>query len=123
MVTVKPQLSSAIKLFGVFAVAFGLLVTESHGAVQSKIAFLILPALGAYFSTTEMLPMVVHFIIFFEILLVSVFWPVSFLSKALIMITIFWYLKEFPEYGIRNLVFTAMILFITIISAPVIQQF
>lgn len=123
MVPVKPQLSSVIKLFVAFAAALGLVVFESHGSVQSKIAFLLLPALGAYFSASELLPMVVHFIVFFEILLVSVFWPVSFFSKALIMTTIFWYLREFPEHGVRNLVFTAIILLITIASAPVIQQF
>lgn len=123
MVTVKPQLSSAIKLFAAFAVALGLLTFESRGAIQSKIAFLLLPTLGAYFSGSEMLPMVVHFIVFFEILLVSVFWPVSFFSKALIITTMFWYLQGFPEYGVRNMLFTVMILFITIATAPVIQQF
>ncbi|MBI3495129.1 hypothetical protein HY065_00700 [Candidatus Berkelbacteria bacterium] len=123
MAIVKPQLSSAIKLFGAFALAFGLLTFESRGAIQSKLAFLTLPALGAYFSASNMLPIVVHFIVLFEMLLVSVFWPVSLLSKALIMTTMFWYLQEFPQHAIRNLVFTGVILCITIASAPVVQQF
>ncbi|MBI3260801.1 hypothetical protein HYZ64_00300 [Candidatus Berkelbacteria bacterium] len=117
------RLNSQVKVFFGFFGATVLLGLEAKGPVLSRVVFIGLPLLLATVSGSEMIARAVHFIIFFELMIMSAFWPVSVFSKALIFATLTWYLSEFPQRALANLVVALVVLAIAIVSAPVTQQF
>lgn len=123
MELVRLRLNSQAKVVLAFLAATILLGLEARGPVVSRGVFIGLPALLAAMSGSELLGRAAHFIIFFELMIIVAFWPVSVFSKALIFATLTWYLAEFPERGLANLVVALLVLAVAIISAPVTQQF
>lgn len=117
------RLNSQAKVFLAFVAATVLIGLEPRGPLIAKFVFVGLPALLAVLSGTELLPRLIHFIVLAEVMIISLFWPVSVFSKALIFATLTWYLAEFPERGLANLVVALLVLAVAIISAPVTQQF
>lgn len=100
-----------------------LLGLEARGPIVSKAVFIGLPALLAAISTSEAIGRVIHFIIFLELMIMALFWPVSIFSKALIFAILTWYLAEFPERALANLLLFVGVVAVAIVLAPVTQQF
>jgi len=117
------RLNSQAKVFVAFIAATMLLGLEARGPSAAKAVLIGLPALLAVLSGIDLVGRVIYFIIFLELMIMSSFWPVSVFSKALIFATLTWYLAEFPERALTNLVVALVVLVIAIISAPVTQQF
>lgn len=123
MALARLRSSSVVRVFAAFTLSAALLSIELRGPIVSKIVFVGLPALLAVISTSELMPRVIHFIVLAELMTMSIFWPVSLLSKALLFTAFTWYLAEFPERALANLMIAAVVLIVAIVSAPVTQQF
>lgn len=119
----RPGLNSQAKVFIAFLAATILLGLEARGPVLSRAVFIGLPTLLAAISSSKAIGRVIHFMIFLELMIMSLFWPVSVFSKALIFATLTWYLAEFPERALANLLVALVVLAVAIVSAPVTQQF
>lgn len=117
------RLNSQAKVFIAFIAAIVLLGFETRGQVFSKGVSVGLPLLLAAISSRDAIGRVIHFIIFLELMIISLFWPVSVFSKALIFAILTWYLAEFPDRALANLLVALVVLAVAIVSAPVTQQF
>lgn len=115
--------NSLVKSFAIFVLSLGGLLLESRSIVFSRMVFLGLPAAFTIVLSRDPLTRVLYFILFFQLLFMLVFWPVSVFSKSLVVTVVFWYLGEFPERPVANLGLGLVIIIITLLSAPVIQQF
>lgn len=119
----KLRLNSQVKVLVAFVVATMMLGLEARGPLVSKLVFVGLPALLAVLSGGGLLGRLIHFIVFAEVMIISLFWPVSVFSKALLFATLAWYLAEFPQRALANLILLVVVVAVAIISAPVTQQF
>jgi len=123
MVVAKLRSNSLVNLIAGFLAALLLLSLETRGLIFSKLSFVALPALLAWGSVDDIAVRLINFIILAEILLILLIWPVSLLSKAMVITVVFWYIREFPKRAFANLLVAILVLIVAVVWAPITAQF